>query len=875
MATKLVIVESPTKAKTISGYLGPDYEVTSSMGHIRDLFDNGRSLPEELRKKWWADYSVDVDAGFVPLYTVPAKSKEHVTRLKSMIKGKDELILATDEDREGEAISWHILEVLKPSSKVKVKRIAFHEITRDAIQQALREPRDVDTKLVDAQETRRILDRLYGYTLSPVLWSRVNKGLSAGRVQSPAVKLVVEREIARRNFRKAGYWDLKATLSKDEQAFTAELRTVDGQRVASGKDFDDTTGELKTEGKLLLLDEATAKGLADKAAVAEPWKVASVEQNEAFERPAPPFMTTTLQQDANRKFGFPADRTMRIAQQLYEGIDLGGEQVGLITYMRTDSLTLSSQALQNIRGMIGREYPDCLPDKAVNYTSKVRNAQEAHEAIRPTDADRRPDAMRRHLSDDQHKLYDLIWKRTVASQMKPAKVLKTEVEIVVDVDGKPLGFRATGKQILFDGFRRLYEEGKDDVDDENETTLPRIKANDLLDCKKVDALGHETKPPPRFTDATLIRELERQGIGRPSTYASILKVIEDRGYVRKTGRQLIPTWTAFLTMDVLNQNFGEVMDITFTARMDDALDEISEGREAPAEYLKEFFIGTEEKPGLKTMVDERKKTIPFPAFLAGVHPETGEEIFVRTNPDGNPFLQLGPRENKKYADVDPDLSPADLTMEKILECFEGKSAPAEAVGSHPITGRRLLLKKGRSGGFYLEGERTDEEIEAKVKPDWVSLPSGVDPRTLSQEDISFLASLPAEIGKVDGEPITFRIGKFGPYLQKGSEIRNVDDWRAAQTMTVDQALTILAQPKYASQRKAAEPIQTFTVDGTTVKVLAGRFGPYVTDGETNATLPKSHDPATITVEVAMELLAAKKAAGPAPKKTKRTVKKKK
>lgn len=874
MATKLVIVESPAKAKTIRTYLGPDYEVEASIGHIRDLLPNAKNLPPELKKKWWADYAVDIDNDFEPIYEVSERSAQQVAKLKRAMKGKEELILATDEDREGESISWHLLEVLQPPKKVSVKRIAFHEITRDAILDALRHPRQVDEKLVEAQETRRILDRLYGYTLSPVLWSRVTKNLSAGRVQSPAVKLVVERELARRNFRKGAYWGLTAELEAGKQGFTAELREVAGRRVATGNDFDDATGQVK--GNPLLLDEASARELAAKSKAAEPWKVDKLTTEEAMERPAPPFMTTTLQQEANRKLGFSADRTMRVAQSLYEGVSLGGEQVGLITYMRTDSLSLSNTAIEDIRGLIASDYPDCLPEKPTRYTSKVRNAQEAHEAIRPTDAKRRPSQVAPFLTEDQRKVYELVWKRAVASQMKPARVLKTEALIGVEVEDGPLVFRAAGKQILFDGFRRLYTEDRDEdavEKEEAERRLPKLAEGDVLNCEDVKAAGHETKPPARFTDASLIRELEKRGIGRPSTYASILKVIEDRGYVRKQGRTIVPTFMAFLTMEVLEGNFHELVDYGFTARMDEDLDDISNGELDSRAYLKRFFFGEEGQPGLKPLVEERKREIPYPAFKVGIHPDTGEEILVRTNQEGAPFLQLGPKENKRYGNVPEELAPADLTLEKAIELLEQKYT-SESVGFDPVTGRQLLLKQ--RGGYYLEVERTPEEIERKDKPRWVSLPPNTDPRNLTQEELDALCQLPRTIGVDEGEEVTFQIGKYGPYIRKGTEIRNVEDWRVGIAMTLEQAVEVLRQPKYAAKRTVAGPIQDFgPQEGAAgpVKVLSGRFGPYVTDGETNATLPRGKDPASIGLEEALQILEAKRLAGPSKRPARKTARK--
>lgn len=880
MAKKLVIVESPAKAKTIGSYLGSDYEVQASIGHIRDLPPNGKGLPEEQRKKWWSDYAVDVDNNFEPIYEVPTEKAAQVKKLRDAMKGKDTLVLATDEDREGESISWHLLQVLKPAKGVEVKRIAFHEITKEAILEAMRNPRTIDTCLVEAQEARRILDRLYGYTLSPVLWSKVTKNLSAGRVQSPAVKLIVEREIQRRNFRSASYWDLRAELTSEGTNFFADLRAIDGTKVASGADFDDKTGEIKAAKgeKVVVLDRKRAEGLATVCRDAKPWKVTNIQANEAVEKPAPPFMTTTLQQDANRKFGYSADRTMRIAQTLYEGVAIGGEQIGLITYMRTDSLTLSNTALDNIRGLIRSEFSDCLPEKPVQYTSKVRNAQEAHEAIRPTDVRRKPTEIAKYLNDDQLKIYDLIWKRTVACQMKPARVLKTEVEIGVKAGAEDLTFRATGKQILFDGFRRVYLEGSDDPEGDREgmeRKLPRLLTGKELDLRGVEPLGHETKPPARYTDATLIKKLEEQGIGRPSTYASIISVIVDRGYVRKQGKQLVPSFKAFLAMEVLEDNFKEFMELDFTRNMDEALDEIAGGKEQSRVYLKKFFMGDDENPGLKRAVDERKREIPFPVFLVGNHPDTGQPIVVRNGKDGSPFIQIGEEGDKRYANVPEDLAPADLTVEKALELLNQKAAPAESVGTDPKTGRKLLLKNRM--GFYLEVERTPEEIEAKAKPTWVSVPPNVDPRTLSQEDLNYLCSLPRVVGKhpETNEEITFRIGKFGPYLQSGKEIRNVEDWRSGDSLDVVKSLEILAQPKFQRAARApVAPLQEFGVlEGAAgpVKVLSGRFGPYVTDGETNATLPKSIDPAKITADEANEILSTKRAAGPSTRpKTRKT-----
>lgn len=870
MAKKLVIVESPAKAKTIRGYLGNDYEVEASVGHIRDLVSGAKALPEEVRKKWWADYGVDIDNDFQPFYEVPPEKANQVKKLRDAMKGKETLILATDEDREGEAISWHLLQTLRPPKTVKVERIAFHEITKDAILRALASPRKVDEDLVEAQETRRILDRLYGYTLSPVLWSRVTRNLSAGRVQSPAVKLIVERERERRDFRAAIYWDLRATFGVGEQSFTAELRRVDGLRVANGSDFADTTGQLRPErtAKVRWLDQAAAAALAGVAKSALPYRVLSLKEEEGIEKPSAPFMTTTLQQDANRKFGFAADRTMRIAQTLYEGVDVGGETVGLITYMRTDSLTLSESALESIRRFIKAQYPECLPAKPNQYASKVKNAQEAHEAIRPTDVLRRPADVERYLTKDQAMLYTLIWQRTVASQMKPSQVLRTEVEVVVEgrslaPEAKELVFVATGKQLLFDGFRRVYLEGQEEEVESGDRLLPRMSEGQELQLRELGEARHETKPPSRFTDATLIKRLEELGIGRPSTYASIISVIVDRGYVRKAGRQLVPTFKAFMAHDVLQNNFGELMDLGFTARMDETLDEISEGKSDSKAYLREFFLGDD---GLKRMVETRKAEIAYPALRIGEHPETGDAIVVRNGKDGSPFLQMGEGDNRKYANLPDDLAPADLTLEVALDLLSKQKAEAESVGFDPATGRRLLVKYRQ--GYYLEVERTPEEIEAKVKPRWVSVPPDTDPRNLSQEDLAYLCRLPLRIGAhpETGEVIEFKIGPYGAYIECGAERRTIEDWRAAGELSAERAVEILSQPKgRPAARAKAGPIQDFGDQpgaAGPVRILAGRFGPYVTDGETNATLPRGVDPATVSKDQALEILNRKREAGP-------------
>lgn len=873
MSKKLVIVESPAKAKTIGRFLGDDFIVEASIGHIRDLPSNKKGLPKELHKKWWADFAVDVDNGFEPFYEVPAEKQKQVDRLKKALKGADELILATDEDREGESISWHLLKVLNPPKTLQVRRIAFHEITREAIQEALRNPRPIDEQLVEAQEARRVLDRLYGYTLSPVLWKLVAGDLSAGRVQSPAVKLIVEREKRRREFVLSIYWDLKAQLAADGKSFDAVLKSIDAQPLATGQDFDENTGELKSK-KALLLQEGPAGTLAEKGRASEPWKVSLVEKKPGQERPPAPFRTTTLQQEANRKFGYGADRTMRIAQDLYEGIEVRGESVGLITYMRTDSLSLAEDAVRKARSEIekrfGKEY---VPEKPMRYESKVANAQEAHEAIRPTDIALTPDSIRRELearSPDHYKIYDLIYKRTLACQMKPAEVLRTLVEVTVGIDGQKLTFGASGKEIKFPGFLAAYVEDMDDPEaamESREKILPALEVGQTLKLLNLEAARHETRPPARFTEASLIKALEELGIGRPSTYASIMSVIVDRGYVRRKSKELVPTFVAFMAMEVLDGHFPEFLDLRFTAQMDETLDLIATGKRDSKAYLSRFFLGEEGHIGLRDAVNERRKDIPFPSFTVGKHPETSEDILVRIGQNGDPFLQLGDRANKRFASIPEETAPADLKLDKAIELLDAKKPEAESIGIHPDSGKRLLLKK--RDGYYIEVERTEEEIKEKVKPTWVSLPPGVDPYSLTKEDLDLLCRLPREIGShpESKEPIVFRIAKGGPVLQCGKEYRNFDDWREGLKLDMDGAMALLNQPSSdRPRRKAFEVLQEFGAlegaDGP-VKVMSGRFGPYVTDGTTNATVPKSTPPESLTPQMALELIQRKKAAGPA------------
>lgn len=868
MPKHLVIVESPAKARTIERFLGPDFQVEASFGHVRDLPEGASDIPAEFKKEKWARLGVNTTSNFEPIYVVPDDKRRHVAKLKEAAKGKEVILLATDEDREGESISWHVLEVLKPPKKVEVKRIVFHEITKEAIQAAIKNPRMVDADLVKAQEARRILDRLYGYTLSPLLWTKVKRGLSAGRVQSVAVRLTVERERQRMGFRSAEYWDLEAMLAAGAE-FKATLERIDGQGIANGKSFDAETGQLK-DGKAFLVDKAMAETLESACRSAKPWTVVDIESNPGQETPPPPFMTSTLQQESNRKLRMSSKVCMQIAQKLYEGIDLDGERVGLITYMRTDSLTLAERALTESREVIAQLYgKEYLPDKPKRYTTKSKNAQEAHEAIRPTDLSRRPEDVKKFLSKDEFALYDLIWKRTIASQMLPAKVLRTQAKIEVGAAGRKLIFGASGKVIEFAGFLRAYVEGSDDPDaelGERETVLPVLKKGQEVAMNSVSAKEHHTRPPARYTEASLIKKLEEEGIGRPSTYASIISTIQDRGYVFKSGNELVPTFTAFAVTELLETNFSELVDLKFTARMEDELDEISNGDRDSTAYLKDFYLGCD-SPGLEKMIEERKKEIPFPAISVQGQNGSPERIVVRIGKNG-PFLQRGEGGSGNTASVPESIPPADLTYDRALELLSGP----EALGREPVSGRCVFLKRGRYG-TYLEMDLTPEERESKVTPRRAALPKDLKAEALSEDDLKLLFTFPRSFGEVDGKPLTGDIGRYGPYLKWGEEFRNVESWRTLAEMSLAEAETIVRSPKEAKRARTPGAPKTAikefgSLDGLAgpVKVLNGFYGPYVTDGKINATIPKSIDPAELTAEQAIELIRAKAAAPPRPKR---------
>jgi DNA topoisomerase-1 len=850
VSKRLVIVESPAKARTIAGYLGPDFVVESSIGHIRDLPDSAAEIPESHKGEAWARLGVDVEHGFEPLYVVDPDKKKTVAQLRKQLADADELLLATDEDREGEAIAWHLLEVLKP--KVPARRMVFHEITRDAIERALDETRDVDERLVDAQESRRILDRLYGYEVSPVLWKKVMRGLSAGRVQSVATRLVVQRERERMAFRAAQWWDLLGTF--DPESFEARLVSVEGQRVAQGRDFG-PDGKLRGEARQL--DEEAARGLAERLEGAS-FHVGRVERKPYVRRPSPPFMTSTLQQEASRKLRFSAQTTMRLAQRLYEN--------GYITYMRTDSTTLSESALTAAReqatSLFGADY---VPPEPRRYERKVKNAQEAHEAIRPSgDRFRTPQDVRGEISPDEHALYELIWMRTIASQMKDAQGQTVSLRIAGESSsGEAVEFGASGTVITFRGFLAAYEEGRDDdrpaKDDDEERRLPNLAEGDSVELRALEPQGHETSPPARFTEATLVRTLEELGIGRPSTYASILGTILDRGYVFKRGTALVPAFLAFSVVGLLEQHFGQLVDYDFTARMEDDLDRIAAGDEHRVEWLGRFYFGDGDG-GLHELVSD----------LGAIDAreinslEIGDGIVLRVGRYG-PYLE---RDGQR-ASVPDELAPDELTLERAEELLAQPTGDRE-LGTDPETGRPIVARTGRYGPYVTEVLAED----AKEKPRTASLFKTMSLETVTLEDALRLLRLPRVVGVAeDGEEVVARNGRYGPFVQKGKESRSLESEEQLFTIDLPGALALLAQPRQRrGQRAATKPLRELGPDpvgGREIVLKEGRFGPYVTDGETNASLRKGDDPETVSLDRAVELLAERRAKGPAKRTTRR------
>lgn len=903
-AKKLVIVESPTKMKSIAAYLGDGYEVLSSVGHIRDLIEP-KNLPPELKKGSLGKFSVDVENGFEPYYVVSDSKKKTVAELKRALKDADELLLATDEDREGEAIAWHLLQELKP--KVPVRRMVFHEITKDAILKAKDHTRELDTALVDAQETRRILDRLYGYEVSPVLWRKVGPGLSAGRVQSAATRLVVDRERERLAFVAASYWDLIGRFTSEQTGFEARLVRVAGERVATGRDFDDA-GRLK--GKAVVLDEPTAHALAEALrddTVAR--RVSRVESKPYSRRPAAPFTTSTLQQEAARKLRLSARDTMRVAQSLYEN--------GYITYMRTDSVSLSQQAIQAARTQAVKLYgADTVPETPRSYAGKSKNAQEAHEAIRPSgEVFRTPSELQNALRGTEFKLYDLIWKRTVASQMADAKGQTATVTIEVGptaadaaapaaptapVAGTIAEFTASGTVITFRGFLAAYEESRDEERNADEAPgeakLPPLKEGQAVGLAELEEKGHETSPPPRYTEASLVKRLEELGIGRPSTFASIISTILDRGYVTQRGQALVPSWVAFSVVRLLEEHFGELVEYDFTAEMEDDLDHIAAGEADRVDWLSSFYFGSDKHRGLRQVVDNLgeidAREINSVEIAPGVTLRIGKygPYLEAVEPDAAP--DAAPRR----VNLPEDLAPDELTAEKARELIEAPVQSDRVLGVNPETGKQVVVKDGRFGPYVTELEPESEEAAPSVDPATGEVVEAAKPKrgakkaappkprtaslfkSMQIEEVDLatalkLLDLPRIVGAdpESGDEITAQNGRYGPYLKKGAETRTLPSEDAIFEIDLAGALELLAQPKYGA-RRASSALKEFAEDpvsGKPIKVKDGRFGPYVTDGTTNATIPRGESVEEITFERAVELLQAKRDKGPAAPRAKR------
>ena len=858
MSKPLVIVESPAKAKTLARFLGNQFRVEASVGHVRDLPENASEVPDEIKKEPWGRIGVDVEHGFKPYYVVSSDRKSRIRELKAAVKDASEVLLATDPDREGESISWHLREVLKP--KGSVKRIVFHEITEEAVRDAIAHAREIDLKLVDAQESRRILDRLYGYMLSPVLWKKVQTGLSAGRVQSVAVRLIVEREEERRAFRRSTYWDLDARIRAGETQFTATLVRIGDERVATGKDFDPTTGAL-TGRNVRLLDQASAKAMRDSLAGRLPWAVTAVEEKPTAQRPSAPFTTSTLQQEANRKLGFSADRTMSAAQRLF--------QDGVISYHRTDSTTLSDKALREASKAIKDLYGDAFYGGPRQFQTKVKNAQEAHEAIRPTDFGQTPQSL--SLPPDEARLYDLIWKRTVASQMAEARLLRTTLEIsATGPDGRAHVFTATGKAIQFAGFLRAYVEGSDDPASElgdQETLLPKLAVGDRvtapgqgpLTLGGLDPKAHETLPPPRYTDASLVKRLEEDGIGRPSTYASIIMTIERRGYVWRQGKALIPSYTAFAVTHLLKQHFGQLVELGFTGRVEEDLDQVSNGDLDRTAFLEQFYNGQDGWPGLRHLVTNEDR-IDYPVIDLGVEPTTQQKVVIRIGRYGA-YVQMG----EANASIPDDMAPADFTVEQALRLLKDKTQGPQSLGTDPKTGLPVYVLTGRFGPYVQLGEAPEKG--SKEKPRRASLTKTDSQDTMTLARALELLSLPRLVGHdaEKGEDIIANFGRFGPYVKRGDEFRSLGSDAEVFAVTLDQAIELFKQEKKRGRGRTAtrtvlRQVGQHPESQAKIEILEGRYGPYVTDGTTNASVPKDVMVDALTLEEAVGLLKAREGA---------------
>ncbi len=844
----LVIVESPAKAKKIGGYLGKDYIVMASMGHVRDLPEGASEIPAELKKETWATLGVNVDREFEPLYVVPKEKKKLIKELKDALKLAKELIVATDEDREGESIGWHLVQLLEP--KVPVKRMVFSEITKEAILQAISQPRDLDQSLVAAQETRRVLDRLFGYRLSPLLWKKIRPKLSAGRVQSVAVRLLVQRELDRLAFHKGSYWDLKAALATAAgQSFTAELQTLGGKRVASGKDFDEATGRIKADVDVVLLEEQAARDLVERIGPQSEsgragWTVSEIKERDEVRRPYAPFTTSTLQQEANRKFNLSARETMQVAQRLYED--------GYITYMRTDSVNLSGEAITAARKRVLDQFgKDYLHSEIRQFTTKSKNAQEAHEAIRPAGTEMKP-AAEHGLSGREALLYDMIWKRTVATQMTEAR-LKFRTATIRAGDAE---FRATGKQVVFPGFFKAYVESIDDPDsssEDREDFLPQLEVNETLACRQLDPVGHETKPPARFTEATLVRELEADGIGRPSTYASIIGTIQDRGYARKVGNQLVPTFTALAVTRLLEEHFPNLVDFGFTAKMEQTLDDISNGATDRLPYLKEFYSGHD---GLDVLVKAREENIdPRQACTLTL---SGLSSKVRVGKFG-PYFEAEHDGAPVTASIPDDTAPGDLTEEMATKLIEQKQRGPQTLGVDPDTSLPIYLKVGPFGPYLQLGEMK----EGEDKPKRVSVPKNKDLAAITLKDALDYIALPRTVGMhpQTGHVVKAGVGRFGPYVLHDKVYKSLGKEDDILTIGLDRAVELLSQARAKASVTPLRELGPHPKDNEPVNIFEGKYGAYVKHGKINATIPKEKDPLAITMEEAVDWLADREAKG--------------
>ncbi|MEH2014078.1 type I DNA topoisomerase [Nostoc sp.] len=854
----LVIVESPTKARTIRNYLPSGYRVEASMGHVRDLPQSASEIPAAVKGETWAQLGVNVDADFEPVYVVPKDKKKIVTLLKEALKDVDELILATDEDREGESISWHLYQLLKP--KIPTKRMVFHEITQDAIKKALKNCRNIDEQLVRAQETRRILDRLVGYTLSPLLWKKIAWGLSAGRVQSVAVRLLVTRERQRRAFHEGTYWDLKASLSKEKTPFGAQLVTLGGSKIANGSDFDATTGQITAGRNVLLLNEDQAVALKE-GLTGKTWNVADIEERPVTRKPAPPFTTSTLQQESNRKLRLSARDTMRVAQNLYEQ--------GYITYMRTDSVHLSDQAIAAARSCVEKLYgQQYLSPQPRQYTTKSKGAQEAHEAIRPAGSTFRT-PQETALGGRELAVYDLIWKRTVACQMADSR----QTQITVQLQVEDAGFRSSGKRIEFPGYLRAYVEGSDDPEaalEDQEVILPNLKVGDHPNCTDLEAVGHETQPPARYTEATLVKTLESEGIGRPSTYASIIGTIIDKGYAQLVSNALIPTFTAFAVTDLLEKHFPDIVDPSFTSKMEQTLDDIATGEAKWLPYLQQFYLG---EKGLETLVKERESQID--ATKARTVELENLDAKVRIGKYG-PYIEVENGEGVITASIPKDLTPADLDPKQVEVLLRQKTTGPDQVGRHPETGEAIYVKIGAYGPYVQLGDKTDEN----PKPKQASLLKGVTPETVTLEMAVGLLALPRTLGVHPGTggKIQASLGRFGPYVvhdqgKEGKDYRSLKATDHVLTINLERALELLSEPKKGrsstnSKSKAAlRELGTHPEDGETINIYDGPYGPYIKHGKTNVSIPEGQSVEDVTLAAALNLLAAKASTGKSTRKT--------